>query len=84
MRCDDARAALWGYLDGELAPADAAGLEQHLATCTSCPPLVGAVTGILGELRSLPETPFDPSWLSRTLDSATAASRPTNEPNPGA
>lgn len=36
MACDEWREKLDAYLDGELVPADAAGLAQHLKTCAAC------------------------------------------------
>lgn len=36
MRCDEARVLLMGYLDGELEPAAASRLEDHLAVCVAC------------------------------------------------
>lgn len=36
LRCDEARVLLMGYLDGELEPAEAAQLEDHLAVCVRC------------------------------------------------
>lgn len=56
MRCTDARLLVSEYLDGELDPATARQLEEHLRTCPSCPPLAAALTGVLAQLRSLPET----------------------------
>jgi anti-sigma factor RsiW len=56
MRCTDARLLVSEYLDGELDPATACQLEEHLRTCPSCPPLAAALTGVLAQLRSLPET----------------------------
>lgn len=34
--CLDVHASLGVYLDGELAPAQSAGIRQHLASCGSC------------------------------------------------
>ncbi len=36
MNCDEARARLSAFIDGELPPAEAAALERHLAGCPSC------------------------------------------------
>lgn len=36
MRCDDARILIHGDLDGELAPAEAVRLGEHLAACGKC------------------------------------------------
>ena len=52
MRCWDARRRISDYLDGELAEAEAARVEQHLAGCPTCPPLYAALVGATGALRS--------------------------------
>jgi len=57
MRCMEARLLVSEYIDGDLDPATARQLEEHLATCRSCPPLAAALTGVLAQLRSLPEVP---------------------------
>ena len=36
MKCDDVRDLLDEYVDGELAPADRASVEEHLAGCEAC------------------------------------------------
>ena len=36
MNCPAAQAQLQDYLDGRLPPAEATGLEAHLATCATC------------------------------------------------
>ncbi len=36
MMCDQPKAQLYLYLDGELAAPEAAEIEQHLRTCTAC------------------------------------------------
>lgn len=36
LRCEEARVLLMGYIDGELGPAKAGRLEDHLALCVSC------------------------------------------------
>ena len=39
LRCWRARRHVSGYLDGELDPATASAVEDHLASCPTCPPL---------------------------------------------
>lgn len=51
MRCWDARQRISDYLDGELAGAEAARVERHLAGCPTCPPLYAALVGATGALR---------------------------------
>lgn len=36
MRCDDFQILLHGDLDGELPPAEASRLGEHLAACEAC------------------------------------------------
>lgn len=36
MMCDQPKNQLYLYLDGELAPSEAAEIEQHVRTCTVC------------------------------------------------
>jgi RNA polymerase sigma-70 factor (ECF subfamily) len=53
LRCWDARRDVSDYLDGELADERRLLLEQHLATCPTCPPLYAALVGIKAELGGL-------------------------------
>lgn len=67
LRCWDARRLVSDYLDGELAAPAAEGVETHLRTCPTCPPLyaglVSAKSG-LGELRD-PDSVIDPRTAER-------------------
>jgi RNA polymerase sigma-70 factor (ECF subfamily) len=45
LRCWDARSQVSDYLDGLLAPTDAARVEAHLAACPTCPPLYASLVG---------------------------------------
>ncbi len=54
MRCWDARRHISDFLDGNLDHETAHGVEAHLATCPTCPPLYAALVDAqarLGELR---------------------------------
>jgi RNA polymerase sigma-70 factor, ECF subfamily len=53
LRCWDARRDVSDYLDGELADQRRRLLEQHLATCPTCPPLYAALVGVRAELGGL-------------------------------
>jgi RNA polymerase sigma-70 factor, ECF subfamily len=53
LRCWDARRDVSDYLDGELPHERRRLLEQHLATCPTCPPLYAALVGAKAELGAL-------------------------------
>lgn len=38
IRCEDALARLWDYLDGELPPEDRTAVQKHLEVCNRCYP----------------------------------------------
>ena len=42
------------WLDGELAPAEAARFEAHLATCAQCEAEVASFRVVFSELRAVP------------------------------
>lgn len=46
LQCWDARQYVSSYLDGELEPARAAAVEQHLAGCPTCPPLYASLVSV--------------------------------------
>lgn len=52
MPCDQDRAALAAYLDGELPPDQAAAVEQHLAGCAGCAAEVAAQLSLKRSLRA--------------------------------
>ena len=53
ISCQAARAAVSDYIDGELDPALARLLEDHLRTCATCPPLYAALVGVRRRLHTL-------------------------------
>jgi RNA polymerase sigma-70 factor (ECF subfamily) len=53
LRCWDARRDVSDYLDGEPADDRRRLLEQHLATCPTCPPLYAALVGVKAQLDGL-------------------------------
>ena len=59
MTCDERRADLCGFLDGELAPAARAELETHLRGCAACQAALEAERRLSGALDSL--APIAPS-----------------------
>ena len=67
LRCWDARRLVSDYLDGELATADAEGVEAHLATCPTCPPLYAGLVEARAGLTVLrdPDSVIDPRTAER-------------------
>ncbi|MBC7291921.1 MAG: zf-HC2 domain-containing protein, partial [Actinotalea sp.] len=66
-RCWDARLGVSDYLDGQLAERERWVLEQHLATCPTCPPLYAGLVGAtaaLGRMRD-PDTVVPPALAER-------------------
>jgi RNA polymerase sigma-70 factor (ECF subfamily) len=74
LRCWDARAQVSEYLDGELAEADAAKVEQHLETCPTCPPLYAALVGVTDVVAGLRDDDrvVDPALAARIRGITTA------------
>ena len=68
LSCRIARRSASAYLDGELPPAAAHEVEQHLNECDHCPPVMQAIIGIRGALSSTPER-LPPATLDRLRDS---------------
>ena len=67
LRCWRARRHVSAYLDGELDASTKAAVEDHLASCPTCPPLYAALVGIratLGGLRD-PDTVVDEGIAGR-------------------
>jgi len=57
MGCQAARAAVSDYIDGDLDPALARMLEEHLRTCRTCPPLYAALVSVRRRLRATVTAP---------------------------
>ena len=71
LSCAAARELASDYLDGDLPPGTAAALEEHLKGCTTCPPLVAALIGVLAELASLPPVTPTARWIAVLTSRAT-------------
>ena len=56
------------WLDGELAPAEAASFESHLATCAACEAEVAAYRVVFSELRAMPLLDPRPELFNRIMD----------------
>ncbi len=67
LRCWDARRLVSDYLDGELRPEEASGVEAHLATCPTCPPLYSGLVRTRAAMDGLrdPDTVIDPATAAR-------------------
>ena len=52
--CDETRDRLDDFVDGELAPAERAGLEEHLARCAECRAGEARLRALLEEAAALP------------------------------
>lgn len=71
MRCWRARRLVSAYMDGELEPESRAGVEAHLASCPTCPPLYASLVGIrvaMGGLRD-PDSVVEDETARRILAS---------------
>lgn len=79
MTCDDIRARMDDYLDGQLPPAERAAVAAHLAGCATCRQEADALDGLLREARTLPRslTPPRELWtgIEQRLAPAPAAFR---------
>jgi len=67
LRCWRARRHVSAYLDHELDAPTITALEEHLASCPTCPPLYAALVGVrdaLGELRD-PDAVVDDTVAAR-------------------
>lgn len=53
LPCWDARREVSDYMNGELTPERRAELEQHLASCPTCPPLYASLVGVRASLGGL-------------------------------
>lgn len=56
LTCQQARAFVSDYINGELDNELAHALEVHLQTCASCPPLYAALIALRRRLRELPRS----------------------------
>jgi hypothetical protein len=66
------------YLDGELADAERAALETHLARCAACTAVLADLTALVGAARALPDrAPARDLWpeLARRMDAPAARTR---------
>jgi Putative zinc-finger len=70
MTCADNRSLHSALLDGELAPAERAQVEAHLATCAECTAELSALARTLGMLHALPAPRAPLGFVDRVLEAA--------------
>lgn len=57
MNCDQAQELLSEYIDGQLAPGQAEGLQAHVSSCERCARELAELGAVVAELRKLPLDP---------------------------
>lgn len=67
IRCEDALARLWDFLDGELPPDEQEALQRHLEVCGRCYPQYDFQRAYLAYTRHLAEKEHAPPALRRRL-----------------
>lgn len=81
------RERLSAYLDGELAPDDAAALERHLAACAECRDELAALREVRTLLRALPSPALPRSFAlpaAATTQPSLARQQPARPPRAAA
>jgi hypothetical protein len=72
--CTRTEERLSDFLDGTLAPEEAAAFSAHATGCASCAKLVAQVGGLVSLMRSAPQV-IEPSQLERRILDATLGPR---------
>jgi RNA polymerase sigma-70 factor (ECF subfamily) len=69
LGCWNARAKVSDYLDGDLSQPERSALENHVAGCPTCPPLVAGMVGVRKGLERLrdPDSVIAPELAKRLL-----------------
>ena len=78
MNCNDIRALLSDYIDGETTPEEHRTVEEHLAHCQDCRRVLSEYRAIGGGMRAL-SVPLPPAGLRRDVQ---ATSSTTSAPVP--
>ena len=67
LTCWEARSRVSDYIDGELAIKERESLEEHMKSCSTCPPLYGALVGVTDSLGTLhdPDSVIPPKLADR-------------------
>jgi RNA polymerase sigma-70 factor (ECF subfamily) len=70
LRCWRARRHVSSYLDGELDADTRRAVEDHLATCPTCPPLYAALVGVRAHMAGLrdPDSVVEDALSARIRD----------------
>ncbi|MCX6574243.1 MAG: zf-HC2 domain-containing protein [Candidatus Aminicenantes bacterium] len=65
MTCERIEELLSAYLEGELAAAERAGIDAHLAACAECAELAGLMRETLAATAAFPQIEPSPALLAR-------------------
>ncbi|MGD0781646.1 MAG: zf-HC2 domain-containing protein [Candidatus Aminicenantales bacterium] len=65
MSCERIQDLLSPYLDGELAPAERAEADEHLAGCSDCAELLARIRAALGAFAAFPEVELNEGLKAR-------------------
>ncbi len=77
LSCPEARSMVSDYIDGDLPPALARSLEEHLQSCPWCPPLYASLVETLADLKAHDDAAGVERLVARVLD---AIARPSDGP----
>ena len=71
--CAQIEERLSDYLDGALPSGDEKEFSAHIATCSTCAPLVKSVSGVVGRMRAMEPVEIPPRLISQILDQTSRA-----------
>lgn len=66
--CDQVEARLSDYLDGLLQAPDRAELDEHVAQCAECAPLLASVKGLVVKMHAMEQLETPPRLIYNILD----------------
>ena len=84
LSCPEARSMVSDYIDGDLPPALARSLEEHLQTCPCCPPRYASLVETLAELKALDDSAGVDRLVSRVLSALAELPAPDDSRGGGA
>ena len=73
--CEDVRRRVDSYVDGELSPEEARGVEEHLASCDRCAEFLEFERTLLDGLKERIRETDVPPGLRERIESALKAGR---------